>query len=106
MIEFAYNSSYQKSIDTTPLMVDLGYQPNLTLFRNLFLQPNYHAGIEDFGTALKAIQTCIQDQMAHAQHSQEFHANSHRNDVTYNIGDWVLVHRETYARSEMLLSVI
>ena len=100
MVEFAYNSSYQKSIDTTPFMADLGYQPTLPLFRDLSLQPNYHAGVEDLGTKLKAIQTRIQDQMAHAQRSQEFHANSHRNDATYNIGDWVLVHRETYAKSD------
>jgi hypothetical protein len=37
--------------------------------------------------------------MAHAQQSQEQQANKSRNHINYNIGDFVLVNRDAYAKS-------
>lgn len=100
MVEFAYNNSYQKSIDTTPFIADLGYQPATLGFHNTLLTPGYNIAVEDLGIKLKAILTRIQDQMAHAQRSQEQQANKNRNFINYQIGDLVLIHRNAYAKSD------
>lgn len=99
-VEFAYNNSYQKSIETTPFMADLGYQPATSGFHNILQSPGYNEAVEDLGTKLKAILCRIQDQMAHAQRSQEQQANKSRNAVDYQVGDLVLVHRDAYAKAD------
>lgn len=99
-VEFAYNNSYQKSIETTPFIADLGYQPATPGFHNTLRSPGYNETVEDLGTKLKAILLRIQDQMAHAQRSQEEQANKSRNAVEYEVGDLALVHRDAYAKSD------
>ncbi|KAF5093235.1 hypothetical protein DV451_005176 [Geotrichum candidum] len=99
-VEFAYNNSYQKSIETTPFMADLGYQPTTPGFHNILQSPGYNEAVEDLGIKLKAILCRVQDQMAHAQRAQEQQANKSRNAVDYQVGDLVLIHRDAYAKSD------
>jgi hypothetical protein len=98
IVEFAYNNSYQKSIDTTPFIADLGYQPATPSFYNT-LNTSSNIPVEELGVKLKALLVRTHDQIADAQRQQELQANKFRNPVSYKIGDYALVSRDVYVSS-------
>lgn len=99
IVEFAYNNSYQKSIDTTPFIADLGYQPSTPGFHNS-LTTSSSVPVEELSIKLKAILVRTQDQIAAAQRQQEAQANESRKPVFYKVGDYALINREIYVTSK------
>jgi putative transposase len=96
VVEFAYNNSYQSSIGTTPFIADLGYSPRMPEFNNTFRMSRVSPAAEDLATKMDAILHRTRDEMAEAQRSQEAQTNVHRRDISFKVGERVLVKREAY----------
>ncbi len=94
ILEFAYNSSHQKSINCSPFMAELRYEPTdprnlepLTLSRK-------SKSAEEKVTKMKAILQRIRDNMTEAQKEQEEQTNRKRRPSKYEKGDWILIDRK------------
>mmetsp|Transcript_5973 Transcript_5973/g.7268 ORF Transcript_5973/g.7268 Transcript_5973/m.7268 type:complete len:1243 (-) Transcript_5973:294-4022(-) len=94
-LEFAYNSSHQTSIQTTPFMADLGRLPRIPNAEEIIDQL-YSSKAHELAIKLKAIYTRTQDLIMEAQAEQEKHANKKREAIKYEIGDFILLHRDAY----------
>lgn len=100
LAEFAYNNTYQTSIQTTPFEADLGYSPRVPAFENFSLTERRSLVAETLGTKMKAILLRTQEYMVEAQRSQEYYANQGRRTLNVKIGDFVLLHRNAFTKSE------
>ena len=104
MLEFAYNSSYQKSIHTTPFMADIGRNPTVPPFQSTFQLDRVSTLAQDLTEKLQAIKKRTETLLAEAQNDQERWANKTREDLTFEIGQWILLHRDAYAPATTSLS--
>lgn len=97
IVEFAYNNSYQKLIDTTLFITDLGYQPNTPGFHSTLII-SCSIPVKKLSIKLKALLLRRQDQVVDAQRKQA-QANKSRNPVYYKIDDYALISRDVYIKS-------
>lgn len=95
MTEFAYNSTYQDSIHTTPFFADLGRNPDIP---NYYSQPEFPEALKGEAIAEKmhSIVRRTQDFMFEAQRNQEKYANTKRTDISYHVGDMILLQRDAF----------
>lgn len=96
ILEFSYNSSHQTSIQTTPFMADLGRSPQVPNAYPPHGAEVYSSKAEDLAIKLKAIYTRTQDLIMEAQAQQEKYANKSRTHIKYEVGEWILLHRDAY----------
>ena len=92
LLEFAYNDSVQASSGSTPFYLNYGQHPASVLDR-AFLQPT--AGTSqvavDFVKHMHEIIGLAQQRIQKAQDRQAGYANKKRRDVTFAVGDMVLL---------------
>jgi hypothetical protein len=94
--EFAYNNSWQTSINTTPFRLTYGQDPNVPF-------ANGHLGKTGVGSADEFVRKMgldirrAQKFLAAAQDRQTAYANRRRSDVSFAPGDYVLVDRDFFA---------
>lgn len=103
--EFAYNNSYQVSIQCTPFFANTGYHPRMPGFHNLItsagLQETAPIGselrdLDDYAVRQQTTLLFFQERLAHAQSHQALVYNTHHRSVHFKAGDLVLVHRDAY----------
>lgn len=97
MLEFAYNSSFHATIKTTPFMADIGRNPQMPPLQPSFHLENESTLAKDLSVKLRAIQLRTAQFLTDGQHNQERWANKTREDITYEVGDWILLHRDAYS---------
>lgn len=95
-IEFVYNSTYQRSIKASPFEIDIGYIPNEPLLatNNELYAQNFSA--VEYTKHLKALTLRTQDLLKENQEIMESYANKSRKDTHFEIGEYVLLHRDAY----------
>lgn len=98
MVEFAYNRSYQRSIKCTPFMADIGREVDIPNFYTSGEMSETSNRADELATKLRAIFVRTQDFIAEAQLTQERYANKHRTKINYEVGQWILLHRDAYLR--------
>lgn len=88
MAEFAINNAWQESVQNTPFMLNFGQHPRTPATMHLELKVPAAA---DFTTGIEqAVQRAKQLLLA-AQDRQKAHADRRREQVTYSVGDEVLL---------------
>lgn len=103
LVEFAYNNSYQSSVECTPFYADLGYEPKFIsiLHEGLNLNQSWKNMTLD-GEAFALVQSQIlhrtQEFMAAAQETQSRYVNRHRSDINFKEGERVLLHKHAYGK--------
>lgn len=105
VVEFAYNNTYQVSIQTTPFFANYGYHPRLPGFYHLITSGG-QSEKEARGTELgdlddRIIQQnniflIIQERIAAAQQKQALQYNKKHRHAEFEVGDKVLVHQQAY----------
>lgn len=85
-VEFAYNDSIHSSTGFTPFFACYGYNP-LTPARLLSDSPAIH----DFTCSIDSVIHATREHIREAQLRQSAAANQHRRDVTFAVGDRVLL---------------
>lgn len=94
-IEFAYNSTYQNSIKTTPFQLALGYLPESFKKVNTAIDVDrYSASAEKYFEMMKSALIQAQDNIVEAQRIQEKHHNKQRRDHHYKVGDYILLDKD------------
>ncbi|KAJ9521153.1 hypothetical protein QJQ45_022856, partial [Haematococcus lacustris] len=88
--EFAINNSWQESIQSTPFLVNYGQSPITPVLHKLprpCLSPSAESFAKKWEHEVKHAQEC----MRVAQDRQQRYANKRRRDVTFSLGDSVLL---------------
>ncbi|KAJ9507113.1 hypothetical protein QJQ45_004730 [Haematococcus lacustris] len=88
--EFAINNSWQESIQSTPFLVNYGQSPITPMLHKLprpCLSPSAESFAKKWEHEVKHAQEC----MRVAQDRQERYENKRRRDVTFSVGDSVLL---------------
>ena len=88
MIEFAVNDAWQESVQETPFMLNYGQHPLN------FLSMQTHSGVPAAATFVGDMrQNCERaiECLKRAQRRQKAYADLHRREVTYKVGDKVLL---------------
>ncbi|KAJ9527143.1 hypothetical protein QJQ45_025372, partial [Haematococcus lacustris] len=88
--EFAINNSWQESIQSTPFLVNYGQSPITPMLHKLprpCLSPSAESFAKKWEHEVKHAQEC----MRVAQDRQERYENKRRRDVTFSVGDGVLL---------------
>ncbi|KAJ9519165.1 hypothetical protein QJQ45_007723 [Haematococcus lacustris] len=88
--EFAINNSWQESIQSTPFLVNYGQSPITPMLHKLprpCLTPSAESFAKKWEHEVKHAQEC----MRVAQDRQERYENKRRRDVTFSVGDSVLL---------------
>ena len=88
MIEFAVNDAWQESVQETPFMLNYGQHPLN------FLSMQTHSGVPAAATFVGDMrQNCERaiECLKRAQRRQKAYADLHRQEVTYKVGDKVLL---------------
>jgi hypothetical protein len=93
MIEFAYNNSFQESIQTTPFFANTGEHPRTTLdLLGQTIRTTKVEATEEFAQRIQDIQKDIQKCMSKAQMQQTTQYNQRvAPDPGYKVGDLVLL---------------
>ncbi|GMF08961.1 unnamed protein product [[Candida] boidinii] len=92
VMEFAFNSTVNRSIKMTPFEADIGHIPAAPS-RLHSLVPKYSSQTAvDLKTHLDSVMIQVKDALVAAQSSQEHDVNQHRSLETFAVGDWVLLH--------------
>ena len=97
MLEFSYNSTYHSAIKTTPFTADIGRNPTVPPFQSAYQFDRQSFKATDLAEKLKGVHARTQQFLVDAQHEQERWANRTREEITYEVGDWILLHRDAYA---------
>jgi len=97
MLEFAYNDAEQESIHMTPFYCDTGRHPRrpdaLTVAFDIRGATNV-AATEGFVSRMQEIVEEARAAIASAQEKQRFHANQHRRNEEFEVGDMVWLSAE------------
>jgi hypothetical protein len=89
--EFAYNDSVQASTGHTPFFLTYGQHPRVP---GIFKRPSDaspNQATEDFLADIRSALTQAKDSLGRAQQRQRNYENKHRRDVTYSVGDKVML---------------
>ena len=92
--EFSYNSTHHEGINSTPFEVDLGYIPDGPSYISPSSIIRYNDQANELSEELKTVLKLTQDQLVKNQHEQEIQVNKHRSQVRYEVGEYVLVHKD------------
>lgn len=95
-IEFVFNSTPNRTTHAAPFEVDLGYIPNEPTIKTDQTAQACSTSSQELATHLKAITLRTQDFLLENQTTMEMNHNKGRKEVTYNVGDFVLVHWDAY----------
>ncbi|OUM56089.1 hypothetical protein BVG19_g5782 [[Candida] boidinii] len=92
MMEFAYNSTENRSIKMTPFEADIGHIPAAPS-RLSSLVPKYSSDTAgNLKTHLDSVMVQVKDALVDAQAAQEHAVNQHRSLEKFAVGDLVLLH--------------
>ncbi|OUT22424.1 hypothetical protein CAS74_002153 [Pichia kudriavzevii] len=107
MAEFAYNSSHQVSIGSSPFEVCYGYLPDSPMFisSSRVSSRRYSNKAEEFALEMKVIMENVKENMIEAQRSQETQHNKSRVYETFEVGDWILLHKDTYGSDRLYYKI-
>ena len=86
--EFAINNAVHSSTKLSPFELDTGQRPRIPV--DLLVPTNLPA-VSDFATQLATALGTAKDNLREAQRMQALHANRRRRDVTFAVGDKVLI---------------
>ena len=91
LVEFAINNTKQASTGHTPFFLNFGYHP--TTPTAMLNGPSFSPvqSVENMLTGLKSLNKWTRDNLLRAQQRQTAGADKHRRDVTFSVGDEVLV---------------
>lgn len=95
-LEFAYNSSENRTTGFAPFEAVFGEIPDGPTFESSYGLPKVHHQMDDRMTRMRAITQAAQDSIVEAQRTQEARVNEHRLVSDLKPGDNVLVHRSAY----------
>ncbi|XP_057849726.2 uncharacterized protein LOC131060503 [Cryptomeria japonica] len=91
--EFSYNDSVNRSTGKTPFQIVYGVHPRGILeLRDVTCLEKPSALADDFVNIMKDIQDQVKDKLQHSNFKYKTHADKRRKDVTFNVGDLVMVH--------------
>jgi transposase InsO family protein len=93
--EFAYNNGYQHSINTTPFRLTYGQDPNVP-FANGHLASTGIKSADEFVRKMAGDIRKARKCLVAAQDRQAAYANRRRRDVSFKLGDYVLVDRNLF----------
>jgi hypothetical protein len=99
VVEFAINNSYHESIKTTPFMANFGRTPRTPL-KNVCKQyvPQRDApAVKEFLTKLQEAQALAKRNLEAAQQRQKAYADRHRREVSFTVGQKVLLSTKNLA---------
>lgn len=107
MAEFAYNSSHQVSIGSSPFEVCYGYLPDSPMFisSSRVSSRRYSNKAEEFALEMKVIMENVKENMIEAQRSQETQHNKSRVYETFEVGDWILLHKDAYGSDRLYYKI-
>ncbi|KGK36301.1 hypothetical protein JL09_g4549 [Pichia kudriavzevii] len=107
MAEFAYNSSHQVSIGSSPFEVCYGYLPDSPMFisSSRVSSRRYSNKAEEFALEMKVIIENVKENMIEAQRSQETQHNKSRVYETFEVGDWILLHKDAYGSDRLYYKI-
>lgn len=91
--EFSYNDSVNRSTGKTPFQIVYGIHPRGILeLRDVNCLEKPSALADDFVNVMKDIQDQVKVKLQHSNSKYKTHADKRRKDVTFNVGDLVMVH--------------
>lgn len=97
-IEFAYNSTVHASTGKAPFEIDLGEIPDSPTYHSSWhsTKTKFNDNADQLVKHFQAVIAQTKDNLIQAQQSQEEQHNRRRRTADYNVGDWVLIHREAW----------
>jgi hypothetical protein len=106
VVEFAYNSTYQNSIRTSPFELG-GYKPDsLKQISSWNIDDNrFSLNAEEYMRRMKLTLTQAQDNIVEAQAIQERYYNRTRRFHNYQVGDFILVHRDAFGANQKYFKI-
>lgn len=104
-IEFVYNSTPNRVTKTAPFEVDIGYIPNEPIIVTGDAVSSRHDSTQELATKLKALTLRTKDFLTENQINMEVTHNKGRKEVTFEIGDFVLLHRDAYFKRGQYLKL-
>lgn len=104
-IEFVYNSTPNRTTKAAPFEVDLGYIPNEPVILTGHASTSRHDATQELATKLQAITLRTKDFLTENQVNMEVNHNQGRKEVTYKVGDFVLLHRDAYFKRGQYLKL-
>ena len=91
VLEFAINNSFQESIQETPFFLNYGRHPKVPSDVRLpESNPCAHKYLDNIGQAMQKARKCLDA----AQQRQKKYADQHRTELSFEIGDEVLLSTE------------
>ncbi|RLP67524.1 hypothetical protein L150_06334, partial [Candida albicans Ca529L] len=99
VVQFAINSSYSTAIQMTPYQAVFGRLPRDVAGLSDLVMKNTSTAARDLIDRTQMVRTQVKDIMSRSQDHQEFRANRGRKDRVYEVGEWVLLHRDAYYSS-------
>ncbi len=91
VLEFASNNSFQENIQDTPFFLNYGSHPRVPSDIRLPEEnPTAHRYLQDMDQAMQNARKCMEA----AQQRQKRYADEHRSDLSFNVGDKVLLSSE------------
>ena len=104
ILEFEYNSTKHNSTQLSPFEVDIGYVPHTPTSRAIEQCTIQSQSAIDVVEKRKAFQRVAKDCMRNAQTTQKHYADVGRRDISYDVGDLVLLKSQdldTFNRSTL-----
>lgn len=95
MVEFAYNTSYHHSIKCTPFFADHGYEAPDPFYGRRFSEGHVTPTEENLKAA-QAILHRTKEYLVQQQHRSQVIADENRREISFDIGNWVLLHRDAH----------
>jgi RNase H-like domain found in reverse transcriptase/Reverse transcriptase (RNA-dependent DNA polymerase)/Integrase zinc binding domain/Chromo (CHRromatin Organisation MOdifier) domain/Retroviral aspartyl protease len=87
--EFAYNNSVNQSTRETPFFLNHGYHPTTPI--TLHVPPSNSEAARDFVASIQSALESAKARLQEAQQRQAYYANQKRRELTYNVGDEVML---------------
>ncbi|GMF20167.1 unnamed protein product [Phytophthora lilii] len=91
LAEFAYNRHYQASIQMTPFLADLGYNPPMPLHNEIPKQPDDNDVSTTFLLHMERIPRDLQVKVRETAQKMKLQLDKGRRDQVFQLGDMVLV---------------
>ena len=96
MMEYAYNSTPNRTTKLSPFETDLGYIPNKPSITTENELNARHFATVDFVKHQNAILLQVKDLLNESATNMETTNNSTRQDISFEVGENVLLHRDAY----------